>query len=373
MLLGNPRLRKPSSCAILLLLSCISAVRGQTTQSDSRVGQKFIVTNAGAELRTPQATVWRAYPGEVFDVSLVNGEWLWIQSKGGWLWENDGIFFQKAISVASDRVAKTPTAEAYHIRGVVFIAHKRYERALMDFTSSLQKSPQNAGVLNNRGQCHYLLGNYPAAIVDFSSAIKNDSTHFVAFNNRALVHIAMEQYSDARIDIRQALLLNPRYPEALLNRGVVNQKSGHPQQAIADYTAAISIDSTYAAAYNNRAFSYRRLGQYQKAINDLHKSMEFDPESFEPINDLAFTLATAKDNNIRDALRALSLAEKANSMSEQEHWNMLDTLAVARAAVNDFDGAARAMARAIELAPENEQTQLKSHQALIAAGKPVRQ
>ena len=54
-------------------------VYGQTTKADSRVGKKIIVTTAGAELKTPKATVWRAYPGEVFTITLVNGEWLWIQ------------------------------------------------------------------------------------------------------------------------------------------------------------------------------------------------------------------------------------------------------------------------------------------------------
>ncbi|MCH2201561.1 MAG: tetratricopeptide repeat protein [Fuerstiella sp.] len=373
MLFGNHACCNRYCCLILLLLSCAPAVCGQTTSSDLRVGQKFIVTTAGAELRTPEATVWRAYPGEVFDVSLVNDEWLWIETKGGWLWEKEGLFFHKAISVASDRVAKNPTAESYHIRGIVYVAHEQYERALMDFTSSLQKSPGNAGVFNNRGQCHYLLENYPAAIADFSAAIKHDPKHFVAFNNRALAHMALRKYSDARNDTRQALRLNPQYPEALLNRGVVNQKSGRPKEAVADYTAAIKLDRKYAAAYSNRAFSYRFLGQYKNAINDLHKSIELAPESFEPVNDLAFTLATAKDDKIRDAPKALSLAEKANSMSDEEHWNTLDTLAVARAAVNDFDGAAKAMARAIELAPEDERTKLKSRQALIAAGKPVRQ
>ena len=102
---------------ILLTAFCAVPGNGQTTTTDSRVGQKIIITTAGAELKTPQATVWRAYPGEVFKISLINGEWLWIQSKGGWLWQNDLLLFEKAISVTSDRLTRSPTAEAYHIRG----------------------------------------------------------------------------------------------------------------------------------------------------------------------------------------------------------------------------------------------------------------
>ncbi len=373
MLIGGHIGRFQFSLAILFLACCTGPANGQSASTDSRVGQKIIVTTAGAELKTPEATVWRAYPGEVFDISLVNGEWLWIQSKGGWMWEKDGVFFDKAVSVTSDRLARNPTAESYHIRGVVFVAHGQYERALRDFSNSLRKSPRNAGVFNNRGQCHYLLKNYEPAIADFSEAIKLDPKHFVALNNRALASIAQEKYADAERDVRKALQLHPKYPEALLNRGVIHEKTGHSNEAIADYTAAIKIDENYSAAYGNRAFSYRTLGQYADAIADLRKAIQLAPESFEPVNDLAFTLATAKDDSIRDGAKAIALAERANAMTDEEHWNALDTLAVARAAVNDFDGAHKVLTRAIELAPERQQAKLKAHQKLIAAGMPVRE
>jgi tetratricopeptide (TPR) repeat protein len=355
----------------LVLMCCAARANGQTTSTDPRIGQKIIVTTAGAELKTPQAIVWRASSGEVFTVSLVNNEWLWIQEKGGWMSEKDGVLFDEAISVTSDRLSKSSTAEAYHVRGVVFVAHEQYDRALSDFSSSLKKSPRNAGVLNNRGQCHYLLEDYEVAIADFSTAIKIDSKHFVAFNNRASAHITQESYPAALSDIQKALQLNPKYPEAMLNRGVVYEKTGKSNQAIGDYTAALKIDAKYAAAYGNRAFSYRTLGRYSEALTDLRKAIELDPTNFEPVNDLAFTLATAKDDGIRNGAEALVQAERAIGMTNKEHWNTLDTLAVAQAAINDFDAAANAIAKAIELAPEKEHTKLKAHQELIAAGMPV--
>lgn len=358
-------------CVTLLLAGSPQKTSGQTTTTDSRVGQKIIVTTAGAELKTPEATVWRAYPGEVYDVTLVNGEWLWIQQKGGWMWEKDGVFFDKAIAVTSDRLAKNPTAEAYHVRGVVFIAHRQYDRALADFTSSLEKSPQNAGVLNNRGQCHYSLENYEAAIRDFDAAVKIEPKHFVALNNRALAHIALEQYSKARNDIAAALRLHPDYPEALLNRGVVHEKTGKSADAVKDYTAAIKVDPKYAAAYGNRAFSRRTLGRYTEAIADLRKAIELSPGNYQLVNDLAFTLATAKDDSVRNGPEAVALAEQAISMAAEEHWNTLDTLAVARAAVGDYDAAVEAVDKALSLAPDKEQTTLKAHRALIAAKMPI--
>ena len=58
-------------------------------------------------------------------------------------------------------------------------------------------------------------------------------------------------------------------------------------------------------------------------------------------------------------------------MKVEEHWNTLDTVAVAQAAINDVEAAADAIAKSIGLAPEKELAKLKAHQKLIAAGMPV--
>ena len=67
------------------------------TAKDPRINKKIIIVRAGAEMKTPQATVWKGYLGEVFTVTLTNGEWLWIDEKGGWLWEKEAVPFDSAI------------------------------------------------------------------------------------------------------------------------------------------------------------------------------------------------------------------------------------------------------------------------------------
>ena len=52
----------------------------QAAKPDPRIGRKVIVTVDRAPLRTPKNIVWKAYRGEVFTTSLVNGEWLWISN-----------------------------------------------------------------------------------------------------------------------------------------------------------------------------------------------------------------------------------------------------------------------------------------------------
>ncbi len=67
------------------------------------------------------ATVWKGYVGEVFTVSLTNGEWLWIHEKGGWLWEKQCIPFDSATELLTERIDQQKTGENYHLRGVAYL------------------------------------------------------------------------------------------------------------------------------------------------------------------------------------------------------------------------------------------------------------
>lgn len=340
---------------------------------DPRIGTRVLITRAGAELRTPKATVWRAYLGEVFTVSLTNDEWLWIDEKGGWLWEKETIPFATAVDELTERVEASATAENYHLRGVALLAHREYDRAIADFTQSLSLQPQNAGALNNRGQCHYLRQNYAEAIRDFSAALKQDPKNFLARNNRALAYIATRDWKAARSDLQDALQQVPDYPEALNNRGVVHQKMGLHDEAVKDFTAALKVDPRYTDALGNRAYTYRLQGDFSRAIADLEKAIAIRPGTYEAVNDLAWLLATAGNDATRDAARSLQLARQACSLSEYKQWNTLDTLAAACAENGQFAEAREWLATAIELAPETEKKRLREHLNLVMAEKPIRE
>lgn len=345
---------------------------GQAPQ-DPRAGTKVLVTRAGAELRTPQATVWRAYLGEVFTITLTNGEWLWIDQKGGWLWEKETIPFDTAIEELSRRVTMKPTAENYHLRGVALLAHQQYDRAITDFSESLRREQQNAGALNNRGQCYYLKGDFEAAVRDFSAALKLDPKHFLARNNRALAYIAQTSWKAALDDLQAALQQVPEYPEALNNRGIVYQKMNRLDESIRDFTAALKIDPGYADALGNRAYTYRLKGEYQNAVADLEKAISIRPGVYEALNDLAWLLATAKSDSTRDAARSLKLAKQACEISQYKQWNALDTLAAAYAENGDFAEAATWLRAAVDLAPEDQKKRLQAHLTLVTARKPIRE
>ena len=364
--------------ALLCCVLCSSAiVNGQQKKNvpnakDPRPDQKVMVIKAGAELKTPTATVWKGYVGEVFSVSLTNGEWLWIAEKGGWLWEQEVIPFNDSVKLLTERVTKQKSGENYHLRGVAYLAHRQYDRASADFTESLRLQPRNAGALNNRGQASYSKGDFKSAVQDFTAAIAIEAKNPLILNNRALAYIELDDSTNAMRDLQAALALIPDYAEALNNRGVVHQKLDKIDDAIADFSKALEVDPKYTDALENRAFAYLQKEDHSKAIADLEAAMKLNPNSFEAANDLAWLLATSPDAAIRDPKRALTLAQRACDLSKHQEWNVLDTLAVVHAENGEFAQAKKWLEAALKVAPADEKTRIQNHLDLVIAQKPVR-
>jgi len=373
----------PALLAICLLASAspVSAAMGfvgvqqpatpPAAGQDPRVGRRVMVSKHGAQLKTPQASVWTAWLGEVYTVSLTNGEWLWIAEKGGWLWEKETIVFDTAIQELTDRLAKSRTAENLNLRGVAYLAHDQYQPAEADFTASLQMLPKNAGALNNRGKARHLMGSHKLAIADFSEALRLEPGNVLFLNNRALAAIELADYPRALTDLQDALLKNPNFVEALNNRGIVRQKMQRYDEAIADFTAALKVNPQYVDALGNRAFAWRQKAEYAKAIADLEEAVRVSPKNFEATNDLAWILATCPQESFRDPMRSIELAKSACAMTEYRQWNTLDTLAAALAAAGQYEEAGKWSATAVENCPPGEKERLRKHLALIVARKPV--
>ena len=340
-------------------------------KTDPRVGKKVIVTEDRAPLRTPKEIVWKAYRGEVFTISIANGEWLWIASKGGWLWDQQVVLFDDAIQLLTDRLTKEPTAENFDLRGIGYTAHDQFDNAAADFTESLKLKPEVPGVLNNRGRALYLKGDYAAAAQDFDAAIRINPQHFVAMLNRANCFVANDNLDAALNDLNAAIKLNPEFSEALNNRGVIYSKKADYENAIRDFSTAIRIDSNYIDAYGNRAAAYRWVNKFAEAISDLKIAQEKDPTNYKSFNDLAWIYATALEPSVRQPKEAVTIATKACEMTQYEDWNALDTLAAAYAAHSDFKLAQQWILTAIEKAPEAEKERLTEHQKLLMDEKLI--
>jgi tetratricopeptide (TPR) repeat protein len=116
----------------------------------------------------------------------------------------------------------------------------KWDKAVAEVTSFINREPKFALAYNNRGFTYYYGGEYDKAIADYNKAIELDPRLALAYNNRGLAYHGKQEYG----------------------------------QAIADYTRAIEIDPAYAQAYQNRASTYYKLGQLDKFADDYKKCQE---------------------------------------------------------------------------------------------------
>jgi tetratricopeptide (TPR) repeat protein len=133
------------------------------------------------------------------------------------------------------------------------------------------------------------------------------------------------------------------------------------------------------AAQRNRANDlfreFRRLqalGREAESLATLREAADLGMAIAQ--NELAYRLASSKDDKIRDGKTALEYALKAVEFSQRRLANILDTLAAAYAEVGDFAKAIAVEEEALGLPEfEWEHNTLISHLELFKAGKPIRE
>ena len=102
-----------------------------------------------------------------------------------------------------------------------------------------------------------------------------------------------------------------------------------------------------AELYESKARSCMDYGRNDEAKKSLEQAVRLQPQDPTTLNDLAWMLATSKDNRIRDGRRARALAMKACQLSSWKNAFSIDTLAAAAAATGDYAGAVKYQQQAI--------------------------
>jgi tetratricopeptide (TPR) repeat protein len=195
-----------------------------------------------------------------------------------------------------------------------------------------------------------------------------DSQSARAYDARASAKAEQGQLEESLADSTEAVRLDPQFAEAFNNRGVTHRLKGDFASALADYSQAIEIYGGYAAALANRGYARKQLGEFAAAIEDYEKAIRQDPDAPGAHNDLAWLLATCRDESFRDAPRALELASRACDLTEHANADYLDTLAAAQAAGGQFDSAVGTAEKALALAAEAGKPSISERLALYRAG-----
>jgi len=208
------------------------------------------------------------------------------------------------------------TGADYRQRGLIHSRLGEYERAVADFTASIESISSTfyrVSNLNSRGFAYLKLGRYAEAVADYNemtrlyfyahsnqeassaSALRlgiSRVSHFIAqtFDQLATSPTLLEkEQREAEIikkirDSEIVSITKPLVPVVSVNfvvsfasRGVAYYHLGQHEQALADYNRALELEQGEPSIFNNRANAYRELQQYDLALADYTHALTLDP------------------------------------------------------------------------------------------------
>jgi tetratricopeptide (TPR) repeat protein len=158
-------------------------------------------------------------------------------------------------------------------------------------------------------------------------------------------------------------------------RGIVSKERGDYEQAIADHGYVMQHDPKPSAAYLNRGNAWAGKGEHDKALADYAEAIRYDPQFLAAYNNLAWSLATRPERQLRDGPRAVTAATKACELTAWKNAECLDTLAAANAEAGDFPEAEQWEKRALEITHPraNAYRQFSQRLAMYRNHQPYRQ
>ena len=140
-------------------------------------------------------------------------------------------------------------------------------------------------------------------------------------------------------------------PAAFQNQlGKVWQAVGEHGLARDAFAASLTAAPDNAETTFNLAVADQFTGRTADAIAGYETALKLNPALLDSASNLAWLLATTKNQALRNPPRALALATKVNDASRGQSPTVLDTLAAAHAAAGDFAAATATATKALALA-----------------------
>ncbi len=163
--------------------------------------------------------------------------------------------------------------------------------------------------------------------------------------------------AEAIAEYREAIRLDPNSAAAHASLGSALVHQGELEEALAEFHEASRLEPTDAVLWIQLAQVYELMGRGDKAMHSLEMGLEADPGNAGILNQMGWLYATTESPTVRDPEKAVAYAQQAVEASSGSDANVLDTLAEAYYANQEFDEAIKTEERALEIAPGQEALQ----------------
>ena len=238
--------------------------------------------------------------------------------------------------------------------GMVLAKQGKLNEAAIQFTEALRIDPDCAAAHNNLAIGLELQGKFDEAAGHYRQALATSPNAGI---HKRLGNMLRRQgkLRQSAEHYRQALKLEPFNPNIHSVLGAISTQQGELDDAVKHFSKAVELDPKSASAHYNLALALKKVGKTEEVIRELNEAVRLKPNKVDPMNSLAWLLATCREAELRDPDKAVQLAKRACELSDYKKASLLDTLAAAYAAAGRFSDAVATAEKALRLAEASAQ------------------
>jgi Flp pilus assembly protein TadD len=241
------------------------------------------------------------------------------------------------------------------------------------WADTLAKNPNAWNAHNNLGCVRAEQGKLDEALRHFELSLKLYPSYTKALVNLGKARAAEKKFVEAEAQFQAALKIKPDDADAHAQYGSMLAGLGRNDEAASHLREAIRLRPENGTRLDLAAV-YQAAGNFREAIKQCRQVLRIKPDQPEALSNLAWLLATASDDKLRDGQEAVRCAEKACALTGQQQAQTVAVLAAAYAEAGQFNKATAAAQQAVKLARAagNEQLATAGEQLLrlYTSGRP---
>lgn len=284
--------------------------------------------------------------------------------------ERAQLQFEKAVEARPDSARLRCTIAAISSEA------RQVQIAMRHYRDALELDPESLEAHRGLASLSSLLGQHGSAFEHHEKALALDPLDATTHNNLGNAHLRNDRLDRAVHHYRKAIELNPKFILARNNLGSALARQGKKVEAMAVLEETIKLSPDFVPARRSLGFFLYEMGEGDGARSHLNEVLRLDPNQPPLIyTTLAWLHAIGTSSEPADPPRALELARRAAAMTQGRDPQVLDALAGALAANQQFSESIATADRALQIADAAGKTQIaaqiQAHLERYRAGKAV--
>jgi protein O-mannosyl-transferase len=240
--------------------------------------------------------------------------------------------------------------EPQNILGCLLSAQGNLAEATTHFQEAVRCRPDFTDALNNLGTLLTEQGRAAEALAPLTKAIQLKPDYADAHYNLANAYVALKRIREALVECQTVLRLEPRHALAHYKLANLLLAEGNAAAAVEHYRASLAANTNLAEAHFQLATLLVPRNAVEDGVSHYREALRLKPDWVEPLNNLAWLLATYPEPKFRNGADAVRLAARAAELTKSQDAQALDTLGAAYAEAGQFKKAVAAVERSLDLA-----------------------